>query len=76
MGIGSDFGGFDNPPRGLDDVASYPALMAELLKRGYSEDDIKKVAGLNLVRVLRETERVSKRLSGVTAKAVLKVSKE
>jgi membrane dipeptidase len=63
VGIGSDFEGFDNPPRGLDDVACYPALMAELLKRGYSEDDIKKVAGLNLLRVLREAEKVSAQLS-------------
>ena len=64
VGIGSDFGGFDNPPQGLDDVSCYPALLAELLKRRYSEDDIKKVAGLNLLRVLREAERVSARLSG------------
>ena len=63
VGIGSDFEGFDNPPRGLDDVACYPGLLAELLKRGYSEDDIKKVAGLNLLRVLQETEKVSAKLS-------------
>jgi membrane dipeptidase len=62
VGIGSDFEGFDNPPRGLDDVTCYPALLAELLKRGYSEDDIKKVAGLNLLRVLREAEKVSAKL--------------
>jgi membrane dipeptidase len=63
VGIGSDFEGFDNPPRGLDDVTCYPPLLAELLKRGYSEDDIKKVAGLNLLRVLREAEKVSARLT-------------
>ena len=63
VGIGSDFGGFDNPPRGLDDVSCYPALLAELLKRGYSEDDVKKVAGLNLLRVFREAEKVSAKLS-------------
>jgi membrane dipeptidase len=63
VGIGSDFEGFDNPPRGLEDVTCYPALLAELLKRGYSEDDVKKVAGLNLLRVLREAEKVSARLS-------------
>jgi membrane dipeptidase len=63
VGIGSDFEGFDNPPRGLDDVTCYPALLAELLKRGYSEDDIKKVAGLNLLRVLRAAEDVSAKLS-------------
>jgi membrane dipeptidase len=63
VGIGSDFEGFTNPPRGLDDVTCYPALLAELLKRNYSQDDIKKVAGLNLLRVLREVEKVSARLS-------------
>ncbi len=63
VGIGSDFEGFDNPPRGLDDVARYPALLAELLKRGYSEDDVKKVAGLNVLRVLREAEKVAAKLS-------------
>jgi membrane dipeptidase len=63
VGIGSDFEGFSNPPRGLDDVTCYPALLAELLKRGYSKDDIKKVAGLNLLRVLREAEKVSAKLS-------------
>ncbi len=63
VGIGSDFEGFSNPPRGLDDAACYPALLAELLKRGYSEEDVKKVAGLNLLRVLREAEKVSKNLS-------------
>jgi membrane dipeptidase len=66
VGIGSDFEGFDNPPPGLDDVACYPALLAELLKRGYSEDDVKKVAGLNLLRVLREAEKVSAKLSSRT----------
>jgi membrane dipeptidase len=63
VGIGSDFEGFSNPPQGLDDVTCYPALLAELLKRGYSKDDIKKVAGLNLLRVLREVEKVSAKLS-------------
>ena len=63
VGIGSDFEGFTNPPQGLEDVTRYPALLAELLKRGYSEDDIKKVAGLNVLRVLRDTEKVSAKLS-------------
>jgi len=63
IGIGSDYEGFSNPPRGLEDVSCYPALLAELLKRGYTPDDIKKVAGLNILRVLREAEKVSARLS-------------
>jgi len=60
IGIGSDFEGFRNPPRGVDDVSCYPALLAELLKRGYSEDDVKKIAGLNLLRVMRAAEKVSR----------------
>jgi membrane dipeptidase len=63
VGIGSDFEGFSNPPQGLEDVSCYPALLAELLKRGYTRDDLKKVAGLNVLRVLREAEKVSANLS-------------
>ena len=47
---------------GLSDVSMYPALMAELLRRGYSDSDIKKIAGQNVLRVMREVEKVSKRL--------------
>jgi membrane dipeptidase len=63
VGIGSDYGGFSNPPQGLEDVSCYPALLAELLKRGYSEEDIGKVAGLNILRVMRAAEQVSAKLS-------------
>jgi membrane dipeptidase len=63
VGIGSDYEGFDNPPRGLENVSCYPALFAELLKRGYSKDDLKKVAGLNLLRVFREVEKTSKKMA-------------
>jgi len=63
VGIGSDYEGFSNPPQGLEDVSCYPVLLAELLKRGYSRNDIKKVAGLNVLRVLREAEKVSAKLS-------------
>jgi membrane dipeptidase len=62
VGIGSDYEGFSNPPWGLEDVSCYPALLAELLKRGYSKEDIKKVAGLNVLRVLREAEKVAAKL--------------
>jgi membrane dipeptidase len=63
VGIGSDYEGFDGPPDGLEDVSCYPALLAELLRRGYSAEDVKKVAGLNLLRVMREAETVSARLN-------------
>lgn len=46
-------------PEGLEDVSTYPALFAELLKRGYSSEDLMKIAGKNLVRVFREAEKVN-----------------
>jgi membrane dipeptidase len=63
VGIGSDFDGFRGGIEGLDDVSCYPALLAELLRRGYTKTEIKKVAGLNLLRVLRDAEKVSARLN-------------
>jgi membrane dipeptidase len=62
VGIGSDFDGISSTPEGLQDVSTYPALVAELLRRGYSDEDVKKVLGLNLLRVMREAERVAARL--------------
>jgi membrane dipeptidase len=59
IGIGSDFDGFNGPPIGLEDVSKYPALLAELLRRGYTKNEVKKVAGLNLLRALRGAERVA-----------------
>lgn len=60
IGIGSDFDGFGGlPPEGLEDVSKYPGLLAELLRRGYSRKDVKKIAGLNLLRVMRAAERVA-----------------
>lgn len=59
VGIGSDFEGFRHPPAGLEDVSCFPALLEELLKRGYGEDDLKKVAGANLLRVMRIVESVA-----------------
>jgi membrane dipeptidase len=55
-GIGSDHEGFRNPHAGLKDVGCCFALLAELQHRGYSESDIKKVAGENLLRVMRAVE--------------------
>jgi membrane dipeptidase len=62
IGLGSDFDGMTSLPDGLGDVAQYPVLLAELLRRGYSDEDVKKVAGANLLRVLGEAERVAARL--------------
>ena len=60
VGIGSDFDGISSVPVGLEDVSKFPDLLAELLRRGWTEADVKKVAGLNMLRVLREAERVAR----------------
>ncbi len=62
VGIGSDFDGTDELPVGLEDVSTYPALFAELIRRGWSDADLKKLAGLNVIRALRQAERVAARL--------------
>jgi len=62
IGIGSDFDGITSVPQNLEDVSKFPALTAELLRRGYSKDDVKKVLGQNLLRVMREVEQVAARL--------------
>jgi membrane dipeptidase len=62
VGIGGDFDGITAVPAGLEDVSKYPALTAELLRRGWSEDDVKKALGLNVLRVLRRAEEVAARL--------------
>lgn len=60
VGLGSDFDGVgDSLPAGLKSVADYPNLVAELLRRGYAEEDIRKILGGNLMRVWREVERVA-----------------
>lgn len=62
IGIGADYDGIASVPEGLEDVSTYPDLFAELLRRGYSEDDLRKIAGLNVLRVMRDMEEVSHRL--------------
>jgi membrane dipeptidase len=57
VGIGSDYDGVgDSLPTGLKDVSSYPNLIEGLLKRDYSEDDIRKILGGNLLRVWEDVE--------------------
>lgn len=67
VGIGADYEGFSGPPVGLEDVSKYPALLAELLRRGYTHEEIKKVAGLNVIRVMRAAERVAAELQAAAA---------
>ena len=62
IGLGSDFDGYRGGIEGLDDVSGYPALLAELLRRGYSKEDLKKIAGLNILRVLRSAEEIAAKM--------------
>jgi membrane dipeptidase len=62
VGIGSDFDGIGTTPTGLQDVSTFPALFAELIRRGWSDDDLKKLARGNILRVLRANEQVAARL--------------
>ena len=63
VGIGSDFDGTTDLPEGLGDVSCYPALFAELLDRGWSEDDCARLAGGNVLRVMRDAEAFSRAAS-------------
>ena len=56
VGIGSDFDGVNSLPQQLDDVTCYPVITKELLKRGYSKKDVRKILGGNFLRLLRENE--------------------
>jgi membrane dipeptidase len=62
VGIGSDFDGITTVVEGLEDVSKYPALFAELSRRGWSEANLRKLAGENLLRVFSEAEAVAKKL--------------
>jgi membrane dipeptidase len=62
VGIGGDFDGITSVPVGLEDVSTYPALFAELSRRGWSEIDLRKLAGDNLLRVWRAAEDAAARL--------------
>jgi len=70
VGIGADFDGAASWPVGLEDVSDYPRLTEELLRRGYSETDIHKILGANVLRAFREAEAVAKRLQTETPPAV------
>jgi membrane dipeptidase len=59
IGIGSDFDGIEAVVEGLEDVSTYPALSAELFRRGYSDADVTKIIGGNVLRVMRRAEQVS-----------------
>jgi len=62
VGIGGDFDGITEVVQGLEDVSTYPALFAELARRGWSDNDLRKLAGENFLRVFAKAEAVAKRL--------------
>jgi membrane dipeptidase len=62
VGLGSDFDGIDSAPKGMEDVSKLPDLVRELARRGYSEEDLKKILGGNLLRVMRQVERVGREM--------------
>jgi membrane dipeptidase len=69
VGLGSDFDGVgDTLPDGLQDVATYPDLLAELMRRGWSDGDVAKLAGGNVLRVMRAAEQVKARMAAVGTK--------
>ncbi|MCG3161549.1 MAG: hypothetical protein JMDDDDMK_02738 [Acidobacteria bacterium] len=69
VGIGSDFDGIDGlSPAGMEDVSKLPTITYELLKRGYSDADVKKVLGENLLRVMAEVEGVARKMQASGAK--------
>ena len=59
VGLGSDFDGISSTPLEMEDVSCFPSITRELIKRGYSETDIRKILGENFIRVLRENEKKS-----------------
>jgi membrane dipeptidase len=63
VGLGGDYDGNDAWPVGLEDVSGYPRLLAELVRRGWSDEDLGKLASGNVLRVLRRAEEVARRLS-------------
>jgi membrane dipeptidase len=62
VGIGGDFDGISTTPVGLEDVSTYPALFAELARRGWTQAELEQLAGRNVLRVMEQAERVAARL--------------
>ena len=62
VGIGSDFDGISSTPVGLEDVSTFPALLEELSRRGWTEEELRKLAGENLLRAWREAETAARRI--------------
>ena len=73
VGMGSDFDGIPLTPEGLEGVDKYPDLLAELMRRGWTDEEVAKVAGENILRALSAAESVAARLraSGKASEATI-----
>ena len=73
VGIGSDFDGIDSTPVGLSSVADFPALFAELARRGWSDAELRKLAGENILRVMERAEKVAAELQRTSRPATARI---
>lgn len=75
VGLGGDYDGTDELPEGLEDVSKYPNLIAELLRRGWTDIDVKKLIGGNVLRAWSRAEQVSARLKGMRPASIATIEK-
>ena len=73
VGIGSDFDGITAAPEGLEDVSKFPALFAELARRGWSDADLRKLAGENMLRVMERAEGVAAQLQKTRGPSIVSI---
>jgi membrane dipeptidase len=73
VGLGGDFDGTDDLPDGLADVSCYPALIAGLLDRGWSEQDCARLAGGNVLRVMREAETAARAIAARRGPSLVRI---
>jgi membrane dipeptidase len=66
VGLGSDFDGITSVPDGLENTSKFPDLVAELLRRGWKADDVKKLVGLNALSVMRDAAKAARRLQSAS----------
>lgn len=76
VGIGSDFDGITDVPVGLENVSTFPALFAELAKRGWTDTNLAKLAGENILRVMAKAEAVAKAMAAEPASVATVASSE
>jgi membrane dipeptidase len=75
IGLGGDYDGNDTWPEGLEDVSGYPRLFAELVRRGWSDADLAKLADGNLLRVMKSAEATARRLQASRPPSIATIQK-